>query len=446
MTKPNASPLTPPHDFDAEEGLLGTLLNSAAAIGEARGIVSADDFYKPSHAHIFAAICALDDRSEPADPVTIVAELKRLGLADGITGADLLGFAANAPASNAVGTYARIVAELARKRRLAGAGQRIAEAALDPTRTAESVAEEGEARIVIAAGQSERQRATLSAAEAIGLVIEQAAAIEDLGGTGLAGLPTGFADVDLTLGGLEDGSFAVVGARPSMGKTAFGLGIAAFNAFAGTPTLLVSAEMSSIEIGRRFVSMLGNVSSDRQRSGRMTADEWSRVLAVQDRFSSAPIEIVDEASPSLNTVRLRARAMKARQGLGLVVIDYLQLIAGPKAERRELEVSGTARGLKALARDLGCVVVALAQLNRGLESRADKRPMLADLRESGAIEQDADVVMFLYRDELYNPASPDRGIAEVSIAKHRSGPTGMARLLWVPELARFANLDSVHVP
>ncbi|MHB8246875.1 MAG: replicative DNA helicase [Acidimicrobiales bacterium] len=436
----------PPHDFDAEMALLGACLISAAAIAEAREIVTADDFYKPSNAHVFTAICSLGDKGQPADAVTVHAELVRLGLADVLGIADLTALVVFAPSIGAVGHYCEIVAEAGRMRRLGGVAIEMGEASLDPTRSSASVAEEAEARLLIAKGPLDSRQGPVPAGDLAGLVLDRAEAIEQRGDR-LSGLPTGFADLDQALGGLEPGALCVVGARPSMGKTAFGLCIAEANARHGTPTLFFSVEMAGVEIGSRLVAMLARVGTDRQRSGQLRPEEWCRLTEARSQLASIPLQIDDRAAPTLADLRLTAKATRVRSGLGLVIVDYLQLIqAGAPFERRELVVAEVARGLKALARDLGCVVIALSQLNRSLEARADKRPILSDLRESGAIEQDADVVMFIYRDEIYNPESLDRGVAEVLIAKHRNGPTGNVRLSWNAAHARFANLDSVHLP
>ncbi|MGH9294100.1 MAG: replicative DNA helicase, partial [Acidimicrobiales bacterium] len=256
---------------------------------------------------------------------------------------------------------------------------------------------------------------------------------------------TGFGDLDRLLGGIEPGALVVVGARPSMGKTGFGLCVARAAAARGTPALYTSAEMSEGEIMARLLGIMSGVGTHRQRSADLRPEEWMRLLDARKLLDSMPLEIDDRAAPTVSDIRLRARRMQVRSGLGLVVVDYLGLLSAPKAERRELEVAAIARGLKQIARSLGIVVVALSQLNRGLEARTDKRPLLSDLRESGAIEQDADVVAFIYRDEAYHPDSIDRGTAEIHVAKHRSGPTGVARLAWLPAVAKFADLDDRYV-
>lgn len=430
-----------PHDLVAEGSVLGACMVSAVAIAEIREIVRPEDFYKAPHANIYTAICSLGDRDEPADSVTVFDELRRLGLTDGVTPNDLVGFAASAPARDAGHKHAQIVAELARKRRLAGAGQEITESALDPTRDAGSVLSEAEDRLVAAAGETPDDRGPGSVDAVVDLALARADAAELRGG-GLSGLSTGHVDLDELLGGIEPSRLVVVGARPSMGKTAFGLGIVLANARVGVPTLFCSLEMSRDEIGARLLAMEAGVSVDEQRSGRLTEAQWTRLYEARDRLATFPLVIDDRSSPTLSEIRLVAKAMRSKQGLGLLVLNYLQLVAGRSEEvHREIQIRETAEGLKAIAKDLECVVVAAAQLNRGVEAREDKRPLLSDLRESGGIEQAADVVMFIYRDDYYHPASPDAGTAEILIRKNRSGPTGMIRLAFLPTLARFADLS-----
>jgi len=430
-----------PHDLDAEQALLGVCMLSSAAVAEAREIVTPDDFYKPSQAHVFTAIGHLDDRGDPIDPVTVHAALVSLGLAEEATRvSDLVGFVANAPATSSTRKYAEIVAELARKRRLAGAGQEITEAALDPTRDAASVLSEAEDRLVAAAGETSDDRGPGSVDAVVDLALARAD-VAELRGGGLSGLSTGHVDLDERLGGIDHSRLVVVGARPSMGKTAFGLGIVLANAKAGVPTLFCSLEMSRDEIGARLLAMEAGVSVDEQRSGGLTEAQWTRLYEARDRLATFPLVVDDRSSPTLSEIRLVAKAMRSKQGLGLLVLDYLQLVAGRSEDRREIQIRETAEGLKAIAKDLECVVVAAAQLNRGVEAREDKRPLLSDLRESGGIEQAADVVMFIYRDEYYHPASAGAGTAEILIRKNRSGPTGSVRLAFLPTLARFADLS-----
>jgi replicative DNA helicase len=431
-----------PHDFAAEAMVLAQMLLSAVARGEVRELVRTEDFYRPSHGDIFVALCALDDRGEVIDPITVLDQLKRLGLAEGIELEDLATLCAAGLASEiSARAHAGIVAEAARKRRLAGYGQNVAMRALDPTQTSESTFTQAEADLVAAQGDFDVQDQVVTAGAGIALVTEAARIAAAHGGSGIVGLSTGHRDLDRRLRGLAPGSFVVVGARPSMGKTAWGLGTAIDNALHDVPTMFVSAEMGTVEIFGRVASMVTDIPGEDIRLGRLSEAQWGRLERGGQALASTPFQIMDKAAATPGEVRLKAKAMKAAHGLGLVVVDYLGLLTPQaKKERRELEVSETAWLLKTMARDLGCVVIALSQLNRGCEARADKRPMLSDLRESGAIEQHADVVLFLYRDEVYNPGSPDRGTAELIIAKNRNGPTGMVRLAWLPTLARFADL------
>jgi replicative DNA helicase len=263
-------------------------------------------------------------------------------------------------------------------------------------------------------------------------------------GNAITGLPTGYVDFDELLSGLQPSNLIVVGARPSMGKTAFALGMAANAALeAQRPVLFFSLEMGHLELTQRLLCSDARVDSQRMRNGNLAEDDWPKITRAVGKLGEAPIWIDDNPNLTVMEVRAKARRLKSRLGdLGLIVVDYLQLMSGRgNAENRQVEVSEMSRGLKILARELETPIVAVSQLSRGLESRSDKRPMLSDLRESGSIEQDADVVAFLYRDEVYNPESPDIGSAEVIIAKHRNGPTGTVRLAWLSNYTRFANMS-----
>jgi replicative DNA helicase len=416
---------------------------SAVAIVEAKEIVTSADFYNPANGLIFGAIADLDERGAPVDPVTVADALRRMGLLDRAGGpAKLNALQVVTPVMDHVAAYAGIVAETARKRRLAAAGSEIRGAALAPGTRSDSVLEDAEQLLSAAAGPTSQRGGPLPASVVADEALVRAEAIAERGG-GLYGLATGLRDVDAILSGLEAGSLAVVAGRPSMGKTACGLGIALHNAAVGVPTLLFSAEMSSVELGPRMLAMRAAVSSDTQKGGRLTDEQWERLRVARAELACLPMHVDDRAAPSLAQVRTTARAVCARGNLGLIVVDYLQLMTGRKdAESREVAVAELAYGLKALGRELGCVVLALAQLNRQCEQRIDKRPLLSDLRESGAVEQAADIVVFIYRDEVYNPDSADRGVAELIVAKHRNGPTGAARLAWLPTLARFVDLAS----
>jgi replicative DNA helicase len=263
-------------------------------------------------------------------------------------------------------------------------------------------------------------------------------------GDAITGTPSGYEDLDQLLSGLQDESLVIVGARPAMGKTSFVLGIAAHvGIHRELPTVVFSLEMSQLEVCQRILCSEARVDNTSIRNGDLTADDWSRINRGVGKLGDAQIWIDDNPTTSVMEIRAKARRLKSRVGkLGVVVVDYIQLMTGrTTAESRQVEVSEISRGLKIMARELGCPVIAVSQLSRGLESRQDKRPMLSDLRESGSIEQDADVVIFLYRDEVYNQDSPDMGMAEVIIQKHRNGPTGTVRLAWLPQYTRFANMS-----
>ncbi len=603
----------PPHSLEAEESLLGAMLLSRDAIAIAVEQVSADDFYKPSHAHLFDAITSLYGRGEPADAVTVAEEMRRAGTLDAAGGAAMLvSLQANTPAISSAGRYARIVQEHAMLRRLIGVAYEIAELGYELPGDVAAALDEAEAMVF----QVAQRRSSDTVRSLKELLTESLDQIEYLfeRGEAITGVPSGYSDLDHHLFGLQPSNLIVVGARPSMGKTAFALGIAAHAAArAHVPVLFFSLEMSHVEIAQRVLCSEARVDAGRVRNGKLVESDWSKISQAIGRIGTAPLYIDDNPNLTVMDIRAKARRMKSAEGgLGLVVVDYLQLMTGRStAESRQVEISEISRGLKILARELQIPVVALSQLSRSLEARADKRPMLADLREclagdtvvsradsggvttiaelartgardvpvwsldpdcqlvaavmseawstgvkevydvtlssgrsmratanhplftldgwqqvgelragtrlavvprsrpalvrrslhaaateapltllervgtsdlpfapaveweavtsvvpageeevfdahvpgthsflansivshnSGAIEQDADVVMFIYRDDVYNPESSDRGTAEVLIAKHRNGPTGVAKLAFVSNYARFGDL------
>jgi replicative DNA helicase len=433
----------PPHNLEAEESLLGAMLLSRDAIAVAIERCAPEDFYRPSHALIFRAITALYGKAEPADAVTVAEELRRAGVLEEVGGpAVLVSLQANTPAISSAARYARIVEEHSLLRRLIGVAHEIAELGYGLPEDVTEAIDRAEAMVFEVA----QRRSSDSVAPLQELLSQSLDRLEELYGRGetITGVATGFTDLDEHLAGLQASNLVVVGARPSMGKTAFALGIAANAAMAGTPVLFFSLEMSHLEIAQRVLCAEARVDATRMRNGRLLESDWPKISHAIGRLGNAPLHIDDNPNVTVMDIRAKARRMKAREGLGLVVVDYLQLMTGrTSAENRQVEISEISRGLKILARELSLPVVALSQLSRSLETRADKRPMLADLRESGAIEQDADVVMFIYRDEVYNPDSSDRGAAEVIIAKHRNGPTGVVQLAFVGNYARFANMARV---
>jgi replicative DNA helicase len=432
----------PPHNLQAEESLLGAMLLSRDAIAAAVEIVSADDFYKPAHGHIYDAVTSLFAAGEPADPVTVAEELSRAGLLDAIGGpATLVSIQAATPAITSAARYARIVEEHSLLRRLIGVAGEIAELGYDVPDDVAKAVDKAEALVFHVA----QRRVTDTMAPMRDLLSASLDRLEQLyeRGEAITGIPTGYADLDEILSGMQPSNLIVVGARPSMGKTSWALGAATHVAVhAGRPVLIFSLEMSQLEVSQRILSAEARVDSTKVRTGRLSQGDWTQISHAVGRLAEAPIFVDDNANVSVMEIRAKARRLKSSTGgLGLVVIDYVQLMTGrSRAENRQVEVSEISRSLKILARELECPVVALAQLNRQLEQRADKRPMLADLRESGSLEQDSDVVLFLYRDEIYNPETPDRGTAEILVAKHRSGPTGKVRLAWLDRYTKFANM------
>jgi replicative DNA helicase len=421
------------------------MLLSRDAIAAAVEACSANDFYKPAHGHIFDAITSLYGQGEPVDPVTVSDELRRAELLDAIGGsATLISLQANTPATANAGRYARIVEEHALLRRLIGVAGEIAEMGYSLPDDVTAAVDRAESMVFEVA----ERRVTDTLKPLHDLLADSLDRLEALydRGESITGVPTGFLDLDERLSGLQKSALVIIGARPSMGKTALALGIAAHASMEGqVPVLFFSLEMSHSELTQRLLCSEARVDSARVRNGKLVESDWPKISHAIGRLGEAPLYIDDNPNLTVMEVRAKARRLKSRLGqLGLVIIDYLQLMSGRShAENRQVEVSEISRGLKILARELECPVIALSQLSRNLEMRSDKRPLLADLRESGSLEQDADVVMFLYRDEVYNPESPDRGTAEIIVSKHRNGPTGVTQLAFLDHYTRFANMARV---
>ena len=442
--RPTAPGRVPPHDLQAEESLLGAMMLSSSAIADAAGVVTASDFYKPAHGHIFDAIHTLYASGQPVDPVTVADELRRAGLLEALGGPAVLAqIMSSTPATTNAARYARIVEEYALLRRLIGVAGEIAEIGYSVPEDVTKAMDRAES-LVYAVNE---RRVTDSTHKLSDLLSENLDRLEELfeKGDAITGTPTGFVDLDQLLSGLQPSSLVVVGARPAMGKTSFALGMvthAALDPKHAKPVLLFSLEMSSQELSQRLLCAEARVDSSKVRNGQLQADDWSKISRSVGRLAEAPIYIDDNPNLTIMEIRAKARRLKSQVGpLGMIVIDYLQLMTGrSNAENRQVEVSELSRGLKILARELETPVVALSQLSRNLEMRADKRPMLADLRESGSIEQDSDVVMFIFREEVYDPKPENAGQAEIIVAKHRSGPTGIVQLAFLPQYTRFANM------
>ena len=434
----------PPHDLQAEESVLGAMLLSRDAISSAVEVCKAEDFYRPAHGHIFEAICSLYAQGEPADPVTVADELRRADLLEAAGGpGHLVALQANTPAIANAARYARIVEEHALLRRLIGAASEIAEMGYSLPEDVVATLDRAEAMVFDIVDR--RVADTLKPLrELLATSLDHLEALYNRGDA-ITGVPTGYADLDARLSGLQASALIIVGARPSMGKTSFALGAAAHAAIEKKlPVLFFSLEMSHLEITQRLLCSEARVDSSRMRNGKLHEADWPKVVSAIGRLGEAPLFIDDNPNVTVMEVRAKARRLKSREGLGLIVVDYLQLMTNPGSnENRQVEVSEISRGLKILARELSVPVVALSQLSRNLEARGDKRPVLADLRESGSLEQDADVVLFIYRDEVYNKDSSDKGTAEIIIAKHRNGPTGSAQLAFLDHYTRFANMARV---
>jgi len=440
----SSKPRVPPHNLQAEESLLGAMLLSRDAIVDAVQICGPEDFYKPAHGHLFEAVTSLYGQGEPVDAVTVADELRRADLLDAVGGhTTLVSLQAGTPAiSNAAG-YAKIVEEHALLRRLIGVAGEIAELGYDVPDDVTGAVDRAES-MVFEVAQRRVTDTTKPLRELLSASLDRLEALYDRGES-ITGVPTGFVDLDERLSGLQPSNLVIVGARPAMGKTSFALNLAAHAAVeAHVPVLIFSLEMSHLEITQRLICAEARVEATRMRNGRLQDADWTKISHAIGRLGEAPIFIDDNPMITVMDIRAKARRLKSREGVGLVVVDYLQLMSGRStAENRQVEISEISRGLKILARELEVPVVALSQLSRQLEMRADKRPQLADLRESGALEQDADVVMFLYRDEVYNQESPDRGTAEVIVSKHRSGPTGVTHLAFLDHYTKFANMARV---
>jgi replicative DNA helicase len=443
--RPTGPTRVPPHNLPAEQSLLGAMLLSRDAIAAAVETCGPDDFYKPAHAHVFDAITSLYSQGEPADPLTVADVLARAGLLEAVGGLPaLVALQTDTPATANAGRYGKIVEEHALLRRLIAVAGEIAELGYSVPDDVTATVDRAESLVFEIA-----ERRVTDTLKPLKVLLEES--LDRLSALfsrdeSITGVPTGFADLDERLSGLQPSALLIVGARPAMGKTSFALGLASHAAMvAQVPTLVFSLEMSHAEITQRLLVSEARVDASRIRNGRLHDADWPKISNAIGRLGEAPLFIDDNPNLTVMEVRAKARRMKAKEGgLGLIIIDYLQLMSGrSSAENRQVEVSEISRGLKILARELDVPVVALSQLSRNLESRADKRPMLADLRESGSLEQDADVVMFLYRDEVYNPDSADRGTAEVIVAKHRNGPTGTTSLAFLDHYTRFADMARV---
>ena len=433
----------PPQNLDAEESVLGAMMLSPGAIGAVSEALSATDFYRDSHAKIYRAALQLYGRGEPVDAITLVDELERRGELEGIGGkVRVHELAALVPAAANAGHYARIVREMATLRGLIRAGSEIARLGMDREGDDATELVDRAEQIIFDLSQSRVAGDFSHIEELLKESFERITALYE-SGADITGVGSGFTELDKLTSGFQPGNLVILAARPSMGKSGLALCIAANLAVRhDVPTALFTLEMSKSEVTQRLMCSEAKVESQRLRSGNLAPDDWPRLTAACDRLAKAPVWVDDTGSITMMEIRSKARRLKMREpNLGLIVVDYLQLMtSGSNAENRVQEVSQISRALKVLARDLDVPVLALSQLSRAVEQRHDKRPILSDLRESGSLEQDADLVMFIYRDEYYNEDSPDQGLAEVHLAKHRNGPTGTVKLSFLRRFAKFADL------
>jgi replicative DNA helicase len=437
------SSIVPPQNLEAEESVLGAMLLSPVAVGTVSEILDASDFYRESHAKMYRAALSLWSKGEPVDAITLVNELDERAELDAAGGqARVAELAALVPAASNVEHYARIVKEMATLRGLIRAGQEIVRLGQEREGEVSDLVDRAE-QIVFELGQ---QRATSDFSHIEVLLKESFERITHLyeAGAEITGVPSGYRELDLMTSGFQPGNLIILAARPSMGKSGLGLCIAAnLGVRHQTPVALFTLEMSKSEVTQRMMCSEAKVESQRLRTGRLAPDDWPRLTAACDRLMEAPIYVDDAGAISIMELRSKARRLKSREpALGLIVVDYLQLMASDRnVESRVQEVSQISRALKVLARELDVPIVAMSQLSRAVEQRHDKRPILSDLRDSGSIEQDADLVFFIYRDEYYlGEESDQQGIAEVILAKHRNGPTGTVKLSWLRRYAKFADL------
>jgi replicative DNA helicase len=432
---------TPPQDHVAEQSVLGAMLMSKDAIADVVETLRGTDFYRPAHETIFDAILDLYGRGEPADAVTVVAHLQRQGELSRIGGAPYLHtLVAGVPIAANAGYYAEIVREKAILRRLVDAGTRIAQWGYSGEGEIDEVVDRAQAEVYnVTDKRTSEDYAPLS--DIMEGALDEIEAISNRDGA-MVGVPTGFADMDELTNGLHPGQMIILAARPAMGKSTLGLDIARSASIKhGMASVIFSLEMSRNEITMRLLSAEARIALNAMRNGHMTDDDWSRLARKMGEVSSAPLFIDDSPNMTMMEIRAKARRLKQRHDLRLIIVDYLQLMqSGKRVESRQLEVSEFSRQLKLLAKELELPVVAISQLNRGAEQRTDRRPMLSDLRESGSLEQDADMVVLIHREDAYERESTRPGEADLIVAKHRNGPTANVVVAFQGHYSRFVDM------
>jgi replicative DNA helicase len=439
----------PPHSIEAESSVLGGLLLDNTAWDRVGDMLTDQDFYRHEHKLIYASVSALINASKPADVITVSEHLQNQGKAAEMGGlAYLNSLAQYVPSASNIRRYAEIVRERSILRKLVSASDEISTNAFNPQGKAiDRILDEAEQKIFNIGEEGSRMKQGFQSMDT--LVVALLDRVQDMANNpnDITGVPTGFYDLDRMTSGLQPGDLVVLAARPSMGKTALAINMAEHVALnEGLPVAVFSMEMGASQLAVRVVGSIGRIDQGHLRTGKLTDEEWPRLTEAIEKLRTVSLHI--DETPSLTPSELRANARRlSRQcgKLGMIVVDYLQLMTGSGGsggDNRATELGEISRGLKMLAKELQCPVIALSQLNRSVEQRTDKRPMMSDLRESGAIEQDADIIMFIYRDDYYNKESKDPGVAEIIIGKQRNGPTGTVRLTFLKHLTRFESLAS----
>jgi len=451
MPKPSTNPnqraidliKMPPHSIEAEQAVLGGLMLDNQALDKVATKLTEEDFYRADHRLLYRTILELDRRNSPYDVLTLAEALKAIDELDKAGGeVYLFELAKNTPSASNIGAYADIVRERSVARQLINIANEIADNAFNPAgRSTSELLDEAERKVFAIAEKRVHQGGPANIRELLTKAVDR---IDTLfqADESFIGLPTGFTDFDEMTSGLQGSDLIIIAGRPSMGKTTYAMNIAEHAAIKGDkPVLVFSMEMPGDSLAMRMLSSLGRIDQHRVRTGKLSDEDWPRITSAVSMLSEAKMFIDDTPALSPGEMRTRARRLVKDHGpLGLIVIDYLQLMQIPgHKENRTLEISEISRSLKALAKELNVPVIALSQLNRALEQRADKRPLMSDLRESGSIEQDADLIIFIYRDEVYHEDSPDKGTAEIILAKHRNGPIGKVRLTFLGQYTRFEN-------
>ena len=435
----------PPNSIEAEQSVLGALLVDKDAIPIVAESVKPEDFYRQDHKEVFEAVLDLFEAGKPVDIISVKEQLSLRGTLEGVGGIEYLSNMADmVPTTANVGHYAKIVEEKSILRKLIKASSEITSSGFEASEEISVIMDQAQKKIFdIIQRRSNRGFFPIK-----DVLMETFNKLEELYNTKgfVTGVPTGFTDLDNKTSGLHASDLILIAARPAMGKTAFALNIAQYAAiYARVPAAIFSLEMSREQLVSRMLCSEAAVDSQRIRTGKLEEDDWPKMARVLGPLSEAPIYIDDTPGLSVMEIRAKCRRLKLEKDIGLVVIDYLQLMQGRgRIENRQQEISEMSRSLKILAKEINVPVITLSQLSRAPETRSDHRPILSDLRESGAIEQDADIVMFLYRDDYYNPETEKKNIAEVILAKHRNGSTGVVELAWLGQFTKFANLDRYH--